>query len=225
MRETELRILQTLRMDYETFINASFFLQGKADQFTQQRPGDRKRILGSILGLEVWESYRQRAAERRKLVESDITGLDGRLKEISAELAEEQARRNRLQELETDLKRLEEQRHSLDAAVADCAPDRRHAARAGSHGGSAAAPAGGAPAASRREYQALERAADGEGNLYRHIAARQPDRSCLPCLAGQKSRSWSRSKRLPPGSARPRSGARRHAWRSRPPERAWNRSC
>ena len=117
LRETELRILQTLRMDYETFINASFFLQGKADQFTQQRPGDRKRILGSILGLEIWESYRQRANERRKLVESDITGLDGRLKEISVELAEEQARRNRLQELEADLKRLEEQRLSQEVAV------------------------------------------------------------------------------------------------------------
>jgi DNA repair protein SbcC/Rad50 len=117
LRETELRILQTLRMDYETFINASFFLQGKADQFTQQRPGDRKRILGSILGLEIWESYRQRAAERRKLVESDITGLDGRLKEISTELTEEQARRNRLQELESDLKRLEEQRHIQEAAA------------------------------------------------------------------------------------------------------------
>jgi exonuclease SbcC len=69
------------------------------------------------LGLEIWENYRQRANERRKLVESDITGLDGRLKEISTELAEEQARRNRLQELEADLKRLEEQRLSQDAAV------------------------------------------------------------------------------------------------------------
>ncbi len=40
------------------------------------------------------------------------------MKEISAELAEEQARRkNRLQELEADLKRLEEQRHSQEAAV------------------------------------------------------------------------------------------------------------
>jgi len=117
LRETELRILQTLRMDYETFTNASFFLQGKADQFTQQRPGDRKRILGSILGLEIWESYRQRAAERRKLVESDITGLDGRLKEISAELAEEQARRDRLQELEADLERLVALRLSQEAAV------------------------------------------------------------------------------------------------------------
>ena len=50
-RETQKRIDETLRLDYETFINASFFLQGKADQFTQQRPGDRKRILGTILGL------------------------------------------------------------------------------------------------------------------------------------------------------------------------------
>ncbi|MDP3450501.1 MAG: AAA family ATPase, partial [Anaerolineaceae bacterium] len=38
LRATEEHIRQTLRLDYETFINASFFLQGKADQFAQQRP-------------------------------------------------------------------------------------------------------------------------------------------------------------------------------------------
>ena len=52
LRDTEARIQETLNLDYDTFINASFFLQGKADQFTQQRPADRKRILSSILGLE-----------------------------------------------------------------------------------------------------------------------------------------------------------------------------
>jgi len=68
LRETEQVIQNTLRLDYETFVNASFFLQGKADQFTQQRPGDRKRILSSILGLDIWEQYRLHAAERRKRV-------------------------------------------------------------------------------------------------------------------------------------------------------------
>ena len=58
LRNTQELIEHTLRLDYETFVNASFFLQGKADQFTQQKPGDRKRILGSILGLEVWETYK-----------------------------------------------------------------------------------------------------------------------------------------------------------------------
>jgi DNA repair protein SbcC/Rad50 len=89
IRETQANIENTLRMDYETFVNASFFLQGKADQFTQQRPGDRKRILGSILGLEVWEEYRKRTVERRRAIEEQIAGLDGRLQEIATELDEE----------------------------------------------------------------------------------------------------------------------------------------
>jgi exonuclease SbcC len=96
MRETETCIQKTLRMDYETFVNASFFLQGKADQFTQQRPGDRKRILSSILGLEIWESYRKHAGELRRSLEAEVTGLDGRLQEIAAELAEEKTRVDRL---------------------------------------------------------------------------------------------------------------------------------
>jgi exonuclease SbcC len=117
LRETEARIQQTLRMDYETFTNASFFLQGKADQFTQQRPGDRKRILSSILGLEVWERYKERAAERRKGVEAEIRQLEGRLQEINAELAEEEARKKRMAELESDLERLGQQRAAQEAAA------------------------------------------------------------------------------------------------------------
>jgi len=117
LRETEAKIQRTLRMDYETFTNASFFLQGKADQFTQQRPGDRKRILSSILGLEVWEGYRQQAGERRRSVEAAIAGVDGQMREINAELAEEPARLSRLKELESDLKRQEGQRQVQEKLV------------------------------------------------------------------------------------------------------------
>ncbi|MEJ2709332.1 MAG: SMC family ATPase [Anaerolineales bacterium] len=117
LRETEARIQQTLRLDYETFVNAAFFLQGNADQFTQQRPGDRKRILGNILGLEIWETYRQKAAELRKNVETEVASLDGRLQEISAELDQEQERKARLQELEEDLERLSRERAVQESAL------------------------------------------------------------------------------------------------------------
>ena len=63
---TQKRIELTLQMDYETFINASFFLQGKADQFTQLTSGDRKAILSNILGLDVWENYLMQTREIRK---------------------------------------------------------------------------------------------------------------------------------------------------------------
>jgi len=117
LRETQACIEETLRLDYETFVNASFFLQGKADQFTQQRPGDRKRILSSILGLEVWETYRRRAAERRKRVEGEIAALDGRLHEIKLELDEEEDRKKRLAELETDLSRLAKARAAQESIL------------------------------------------------------------------------------------------------------------
>jgi DNA repair protein SbcC/Rad50 len=107
VRDTEMRIQQTLRMDYETFINASFFLQGKADLFAQQRPGDRKRILGSILGLEVWETYRQGAAERRKRLDNEVNGVDSLLEEINAELRQEPERRERLKTMEEQLGQLQ----------------------------------------------------------------------------------------------------------------------
>ena len=117
MRATQACIEETLRLDYETFVNAAFFLQGKADQFTQQRPGDRKRILANILGLEIWETYRQRTAKQRKDIEAEIAALDGRLAEINTELAEEQTRKSRLAELEADLDRLAQTRAVQESAL------------------------------------------------------------------------------------------------------------
>ena len=105
-RATQAHIEKILRLDYDTFVNASFFLQGKADQFTQQRPTDRKRILASILGLELWETYRERTTEKRKSIESEINVLEARLQDINTELAEEPARKSRLKELEEELLRL-----------------------------------------------------------------------------------------------------------------------
>lgn len=106
LSETEKRIEHTLRMDYETFTNASFILQGKADQFTQQPPGKRKTILSSILGLEIWEVYRQGAADRRRASERRLSAIEGQLTEIESELAEETARRERLAALENELQQL-----------------------------------------------------------------------------------------------------------------------
>ncbi len=117
IRETQERIEETLRLDYETFVNAAFFLQGKADQFTQQRAADRKRILASILGLEIWETYRKRAVERRKAVETHISALEGRLTEINAELSEEDARKARLRELNAELARIIETRAAQETAL------------------------------------------------------------------------------------------------------------
>ncbi len=106
VRETQHFIEETLRMDYDTFIHASFFLQGEADNFTQERPARRKEVLASILGLEQWEEYRQRAVEHRKAVETQIASLDQRMQEIRDEMAHEAELKTYEGELQDDIKRL-----------------------------------------------------------------------------------------------------------------------
>lgn len=117
VRDTENRIQSILRMDYETFINASFFLQGKADLFAQQKPADRKRILGSILELEIWETYKNQAAESRRRCENEIEQINLSLLDIEHELAEEDARRQRLQTLEAEVKQAEAARRNQEIAL------------------------------------------------------------------------------------------------------------
>lgn len=116
-RETQARIINVLRLDYETFVNVSFFLQGKADQFARQTAARRKEVLASILGLEMWEVYRERAVDRRKEVERELEETKGRLAEIHAELAEEPARRARLSELVARLNQVTAARKTAESAL------------------------------------------------------------------------------------------------------------
>ena len=117
LRDTQARIEQTLRLDYETFVNAAFFLQGKADQFTQQNAGKRKDVLSNILGLEIWETYKARAVEKRRGLEEEVIGIDRSVADINYELDEEEPRKRRLKELEADLKRLGDARKTQETAL------------------------------------------------------------------------------------------------------------
>ncbi|MBK8987073.1 MAG: SMC family ATPase [Chloroflexi bacterium] len=92
VRETETAVIELLRMNYDTFINASFLLQGKADEFTTKTPGRRKEILADLLGVSQWDQYKEAATERRKSAESELLLVDGQLGDIDAELSEESSR-------------------------------------------------------------------------------------------------------------------------------------
>jgi exonuclease SbcC len=87
MRETQNKITGLLKLDYDTFINSSFLLQNRADEFTVKTPAERKQVLADILGLKQWQVYEERAKERLKHIEEQIRFADERLREIEVELA------------------------------------------------------------------------------------------------------------------------------------------
>jgi exonuclease SbcC len=73
--------------------------------------------LSNILGLEAWEEYRIRTAEKRKAIEREVDEIDGRIAEIDAELAEEEARKNRLGELQITLNQLSAAREAKESVL------------------------------------------------------------------------------------------------------------
>lgn len=71
IKHTQQKIVDTLHLTYETFINSSYLRQGHADEFTLKGPTDRKKILADILGLSVYEGLEEKAkAAAREAVDS-----------------------------------------------------------------------------------------------------------------------------------------------------------
>ena len=117
IRATQAAIDRLLRMDYETFANSAFLLQGKADSFTTRTPAERKRVLGEILGLSLYDDYEQRAKAKVKERDREVTQLDGTLRDIDRELARKPEYKDELSEAEIRVQELSAEIKKAEAAL------------------------------------------------------------------------------------------------------------
>jgi exonuclease SbcC len=117
MRATQAKIERVLRLDYDTFINSAFLLQGRADEFTIKTAAKRKEVLGNILGLGAWERYEDRAKETIKALDDQMIGLNAEIDSIKRELSEETDRREALSRAQQDLIAATEARATLEKEV------------------------------------------------------------------------------------------------------------
>lgn len=103
IRGTEWQIERLINMDYTTFVNSAFLVQGRADEFTMATPAVRKDVLAKVLGLgrydELAERARLRGRDARAKLEANALAVD-RLRERAAKAEET---RTALAEAERDL--------------------------------------------------------------------------------------------------------------------------
>ena len=111
LRETERKIVDILHMDYMTFINSAFLVQGRANEFSIKQPGQRKEILANILGLVVYDELEEKAKEFTRQREGEAETLKNTIAEIETQLAhksdyeaEWHIERQELTRLETEVK-------------------------------------------------------------------------------------------------------------------------
>jgi exonuclease SbcC len=82
MRETQTRICELLKMQYDTFINSVYLRQGRSDEFTQKSAGDRKEVLGEILGLKYFDRLQDLAREEARQRKARIEQLQSALPDL-----------------------------------------------------------------------------------------------------------------------------------------------
>jgi len=112
---TQAKIDGLLRMDYDTFINSAFLLQGRADEFTVKRPAERKRVLGDILGLQIYDQYEALAKEAAQAARAQADQLLAAIEQMDTEIAREPEYRETVQVAERELERVRQARTEIEA--------------------------------------------------------------------------------------------------------------
>lgn len=125
-RETQARIDDTLGIDYDTFINSAFLLQGRSDEFTNKSPSQRKEILVRILNLSRYEALEGKARDQWRAAKKEQERLEAeveRLQEAVSEVPQWQERREEVRgEIEAKqevLAELREKKNALTQKRAD----------------------------------------------------------------------------------------------------------
>ena len=119
VRETQAKIEQITGMDYDTFINSAFLLQGRADEFTNKTAGERKEVLAKILGLDLYDRLQDKAkglADEKRVAASII---ESDLERMRIEVSGADGYQNELDTVKQDIDqvngRLETGRQAMDA--------------------------------------------------------------------------------------------------------------
>ena len=95
-------------MDYDTFINSAFLLQGRADEFTNKRPGERKEVLAKVIGLERYDQLEDMAKQRSQEKRGESQEMERQLEQLRLEVSKAGAVELELEGVERELARVVE---------------------------------------------------------------------------------------------------------------------
>ena len=107
-RETQERIIKTLRLDYHTFINSAFILQGRTNEFSKKTARERKEVLSEILGLSHYDELADLAKSYLREINNTIMAKDSKLEYIAQELAQVDFYKGKIKELSENQSQISE---------------------------------------------------------------------------------------------------------------------
>jgi len=115
--ETQQKIIELLKLDYETFKNSAFLRQGHSDEFSIKRPGERKEILANILGLSHYDELERRAKDLAKDRRNKADTMENDINQIELQLAARPDYEDGITKIQDEIRQIEEKRKTEDAII------------------------------------------------------------------------------------------------------------
>lgn len=119
VRETQKYIEQTLKLDYDTFINSAYLRQGQADKFMSETASKRKDVLVKLLNLDIYDDLAAKAKDNSKQYKIKAEQLEIQLQSLTQRLETRSQIEQELeiinQEFQQLQKQQETQRHELQS--------------------------------------------------------------------------------------------------------------
>ncbi len=101
--ETQAHIERLISMDYDTFVNSAFLVQGRADRFSTATPAARKEVLAKVLGLGLYDRLEERAKQYSRDMQGKLSAASALLQRLRGEAARAPAARAEVADAERSL--------------------------------------------------------------------------------------------------------------------------
>lgn len=103
---TDHKIVETINVSYDVFLNSVYFKQNDISMFAETTPSKRKDTLKSLLKMEKWDAYQKKASSMRSKLKSQIEEKSQYLVSIDALESELQECSDSISSLKKDIKTL-----------------------------------------------------------------------------------------------------------------------
>jgi exonuclease SbcC len=112
--ETQEKIIKTLRMSYETFVNSAFLRQGRADEFTVKKPQERKEVLSEILNLSYYDRLSEKTKEFMRNLDIKEDSLKQQLEFVKEEVRDKKVLDKEAREIESQINKFNKEIRSIE---------------------------------------------------------------------------------------------------------------
>ena len=112
--ETQADIIRRTNMDYDTFVNSAYLVQGRADMFAMATASQRKEVLARVLGLGIYDRLEERAKLHNRELQGALSASTFQLDRLREQVATGDQAREALQLVDGQLEAAVQRSFSVD---------------------------------------------------------------------------------------------------------------